>query len=279
MIPTHPTTATAQQGGTALRFEGRDVLGVLHRISTAGLEDLEPGEARATLFCDFRARLLHRAAVAHARDGGIWLVRADAPPAELLAHIERHVFRDDVQVTESSPAPIAVSYGTPLTRGAIEQRAAGPTRISLVSGETFEWPGEGRASDDVARIRAGLPRHGFEIRDAFHPFEVGLATEVHLSKGCYTGQEVLQRLITYDSVRRRLVLVTGEGAPPPPGARLIAAGEPAGNITSAAADGGGYVALAVMKRDALARPAVEVEGTTSPARVETFPEVHPQGLP
>lgn len=279
MKPSHATVDTAQQGGTALRFEGRDVLGMLHRISTAGLEDLEPGEARATLFCDFRGRLLHRAAVAHARDGGIWLIRADAPAPELLAHVERHVFREDVRVTESAPGPISVRYETLLTRGALEEIEGRPLRVRLVSGETFEWSGGEPALDNRARIRAGLPRHGFEIQVAFHPFEVGLAAEVHLSKGCYTGQEVLQRLMTYDRVRRRLVRASGDGPPPAPGALLWVAREPAGMITSAAPDGRGYVALAVMKREANADRAVAVDGIEAPARVDPFPEVRPQGLP
>lgn len=251
------------------------MLGVLQRISTNALEDLAPGEARATLFLDFRGRLLHRAAVAHATDGSVWLVRGDAPPDELAAHVDRHVFREDVRVVENAPAGISVHYGSPCPRGTIEEREGRPERITLPTGETFEWTGA--APDHSARIRAGLPRHGFEIRDAFNPFEVGLAAEVHLSKGCYTGQEVLQRLMTYDSVRRRLVRLAGEGTPPAPDAALLAGGEPAGVVTSAAPDGVGWIALAVMKRAAIAR-AVEIEGA-GPARVEPFPEARPLGLP
>src|SRR5689334_24827944 len=53
-----------------------------------------------------------------------------------------------------------------------------------------------RRSSDL-RIRAARPRHGHEVTSSFTPFEVGLAHEVHLDKGCFTGQEALMRLITY----------------------------------------------------------------------------------
>ena len=254
------------------------MLAVLHRISTATLEDLHRGEARATLFCDFRARLLHRAAVAHARDGGIWLVRADASPEDLLAHVDKHVFREDVRVTPTSPTAIAIRYGAEVTRGSIEEFEGRPVRVTLVTGERFEWSQPPAPIDDAARIRAGLPRHGHEIRDDFNPFEVGLASEVHLSKGCYTGQEVLQRLITYGSVRRALMRVTGGGTHPAMNAKLLKGGEPIGLLTSVAAEGHGWIALGVAKQDAPVGP-VDVEGARDPGWLEPFPDVSPQGLP
>src|SRR5262249_41161517 len=90
------------------------------------------------------------------------------------------------------------------------------------------------------------PRHGREIVEAFNPFEVGLAHEVHLAKGCFTGQEALQRLITYESVRRRPVRVHLEGAPPELPCDVLAKGDPesehAGVLTSVA-DGEGFAVL------------------------------------
>src|SRR5438477_804465 len=87
---------------TVLRLEGRDALPLLHRISTQALLHLRPGHPRATLFCDFRGRLLHRAVVAVTSDGSVWLLRPDPPGAELAAVIDRHVFRDEVATPERS---------------------------------------------------------------------------------------------------------------------------------------------------------------------------------
>src|SRR5262245_44455690 len=96
--PEAPSQERAGSGSTVIRLEGRDALGLLHRISTQSLEELAPGHVRSTLFCDFRGRLLHRAAVALSRDGVVWLVRPDSAPEQLAGHIERHVFREDVRV-------------------------------------------------------------------------------------------------------------------------------------------------------------------------------------
>lgn len=240
---------------TALRLTGRDVLALLHRVSTNALLDLPAGAARATLFCDFRGRLLHRAHVLHAADGALWLLRGDADGAALAAFVDRFVFREDVR---------------------IEDR-----------GEQFAWTLDGVAwGEPLAeheRIARGLPRHGAEIAEAFTPYEVNLADEVHLAKGCYTGQEALQRVVTYDSARRRLVRFAGAGAPPAP--QLVfgpapgdAATGASGALTSVAATPeGGWVALAVLRKDA-AGPLRLADGTALAEPAE-FVEKRPLGRP
>src|SRR5258708_30189949 len=85
---------------TLIRLDGRDALDLLHRISTQRLRDLEPGHCRTTLFCDFRGRVRHRAAVARTADGSVWLARPDSPGQELLAAVDGQIFRDDVRLGE-----------------------------------------------------------------------------------------------------------------------------------------------------------------------------------
>ena len=244
-------TAIAER--TALRMTGRDCLGLLHRVSTNALLDLAPGTARATLFCDFRGRLLHRAHVLHAPGGEVWLLRDDAGAAALAAFVDRHVFREDVTLDDRS-----AEFGW------------------TVDGIAWDQP---RAEHE--RIALGLPRHGAEIAESFNPYEVNLAHEVHLAKGCYTGQEALQRLVTYDSVRRRLVRFAGEGPPPSPQEVRNAegdAGRAAGVLTSAAAaPGGGWVALASVRKDAAGALRL-ADGTPLGDPLE-FAETRPQGRP
>ena len=145
-------------GTTSIKLEGRDALGVLHRISTQALEDLEPGQVRSTLFCDFRARLLHRAAVAALADGSVWLVRDDAPAGELIEHLGRHVFREDVRIVDSSAGLVVrpVTAGFAMAPGAIEEEGGIPKRLRLGSefGLAIE-PGVWRApsSDEVSECR------------------------------------------------------------------------------------------------------------------------------
>jgi folate-binding protein YgfZ len=233
---------------TALRVTGRDALSLLHRVTSHALLDLAVGDARATLWCDFRGRLQHRAVMARADEDTLWLLRWDAPGAELAAAIDKSVFRDDVRIEDLSE-----------THGVI--LAAGP---SGGSGARFEngvpqeaWTGDGTrlVLGDVeplredARIALLHPRHGHEIVETFNPFEVGLAHEVHLAKGCFTGQEALQRLITYDSVRRRPLHVRlAESRDVQLPADVHTSGEKAGVLTSLA----GREGIAIVRRGAIA---------------------------
>jgi folate-binding protein YgfZ len=239
----------SESGSTVLKLDGRDALALLHRISTNALLDLPAGGARATLFCDFRGRLLHRAVVHLDRDGAVWLLRDDAPGGPLAAFLERHVFREDVRIDDRSHAlrvrraPVIDAPSTGI-----------PGRVSW-DGEAFEVDSApGAQADEVERIRAGRPAHGHEIDPEFNPFEVGLGNEVHLDKGCYTGQEALQRLTTYRSVRRALVRVEGRGATPSTPREIAGPVGPAGRLTSAARlpdPGDRWIGLAVLRVDAL----------------------------
>ena len=248
-------------GSTALRLTGADALALVHRISTNAVGELAPGQVRATLFCDFRGRLLHRAVVGVTLEGAVWLVRDDAPGAELAAFLDRHVFRDDVRIEDRSAAIPVRRAGDPagLKPGRLRERDGIPVALDVGNGEVLALGiGTPATEDDAAaerqRIRAGRPAHGHEIVESFTPFEVGLAHEVHLDKGCFTGQEALMRLVTYRSVKRRLARVGGAGRAPLTPAELRAGGEPAGVLTSAVADGDGWIGLAVLKNEALDPP-------------------------
>jgi len=281
---------------TVLRLSGRDALDLLHRISTQSLLDLAAGEARATLFCDFRARLLHRAMVARLPDDSVWLLRDDAPGGPLAAHLDKHIFREDVKVEDlGNRLAVVGRLGGELAPGQVEVRERATAQDGVVPGlvdiapgaalevvpsasaplspaETLAW--------ELARIEAGRPRHGHEISEAFHPYEVGLWDEVHLSKGCYTGQEVLQRLITYDSVRRRLVRVGGSGAAPAVPVAACVGEERVGTVTSALGrTPGGWVGLAVLAKGALeAGTAVQVEDGEVLVQLAPFADSRPRGL-
>lgn len=268
---------------TVLRLEGADVLELLHRVTTQKLDDLAPGEARATLWCDHRGRLRHRAAVAHATDGSVWLLRDDAPGDSLAAAVERTVFREDVRIEDLGAlrAVRAVGSDGRTAPGAVGERGGEVASVALPSGWTLEVAPVAAAEppDERARIAAARPRHGHEIRDAFTPFEVGVAHEVHLAKGCFPGQEVLQRLVTYRSVRRRLARVAGEGPPPAVPEPLVSGERAAGVLTSAAASDDGWVGLAVVAIAQLETGAGVTLASGAPVSLEPVPITRPSGRP
>ena len=117
-------------------------------------------------------------------------------------------------------------------------------------------------SREILRIEAGIPGAGAELVEEYTPLEAGLGHAVSGEKGCYPGQEVLTRQITYDKITRQMVGLHLQ-APVQPGMRLLADGAAAGEITSAAVSPRfGPIALGVVKRpyyEVGARLQVDVE--------------------
>jgi folate-binding protein YgfZ len=74
------------------------------------------------------------------------------------------------------------------------------------------------------RLEAGLPWFSYDFDDAVIPHEAGLEkTHISFSKGCYTGQEIVERVRSRGHVNRQRVVVQIAGsAIPPPGTKLFA---------------------------------------------------------
>ncbi|MFZ2360689.1 MAG: glycine cleavage T C-terminal barrel domain-containing protein [Anaerolineae bacterium] len=84
----------------------------------------------------------------------------------------------------------------------------------------------------VLRVEAGVPAPGCELTEQVNPLEAGLRRFCDDHKGCYTGQEIIARQITYDKVTTHLVgLLTEELAAPD--AKIIADGKQVGWVSSA----------------------------------------------
>jgi folate-binding protein YgfZ len=90
---------------------------------------------------------------------------------------------------------------------------------------------------EVLRIEAGSPRWSAELDENVIPLEAGLRERmISQTKGCYTGQEVIIRILHRGHVNRLLRgMLLGEISPPAKGTELIdpAAGKSVGRITSA----------------------------------------------
>ena len=92
-------------------------------------------------------------------------------------------------------------------------------------GQRFSLRAVGRKALESLRLEAGLPKVGPDINDRIVPPEANLEGKAFsLTKGCYPGQEVVARMDTYGSVKRRLVGLTldlPDNQLPEPGAKLF----------------------------------------------------------
>jgi folate-binding protein YgfZ len=126
---------------------------------------------------------------------------------------------------------------------------------------------------DWLRLLEGTPLYGIDIRDRDLPQETNQTRALHFNKGCYLGQEIVERIRSRGSVHRTFTTFLLEGTLPEPGAILESAGKPAGELTSIAAiplpgNHGPYLqrALGYIRREALERhePVQYSGGTVHP---------------
>ena len=146
----------------------------------------------------------------------------------------------------------------------------------------FLAAGEGRRlagalAWEALRIEAGRPRHAREADARAIPHELDwLRTAVHLTKGCYPGQETIARTLNLGRPPRRLTVLQLDGLVgdlPRPGATVRMGERTVGAVTSVARHHElGPIALALLRRavpvgEQLTVEVTEVDETTG----ETVP--------
>lgn len=107
---------------------------------------------------------------------------------------------------------------------------------------------------DMLRLEAGNPWFGTDFDEHYIPQEAGLeSTHVSFTKGCYTGQEIVERVRSRGHVNWRLAgLLFDAAEAPKTGAALLAAdGSEAGHVTSAAFSplAGKAIGMAYLRRE------------------------------
>ena len=118
----------------------------------------------------------------------------------------------------------------------------------------------GLDAQEILRVEAGLPRYGVDMSDENILLETGLDHAVSFSKGCYLGQEVIERIHSRGHVNRKLsgLLLDGHN-PAARGDAVLVDGKEVGRITSSVLSPKLHrpIALAYLHRDYL-RPAMDV---------------------
>ena len=117
---------------------------------------------------------------------------------------------------------------------------------------------------EALRIEAGRPRRAREVDERAIPHELDwLRTAVHLTKGCYPGQETVARTLNLGRPPRRLTLLQLDGLAgglPAPGDVVRLGERPVGAVTSVARHHElGPIALALLRRGVPAEAALSVD--------------------
>lgn len=131
------------------------------------------------------------------------------------------------------------------------------------------------ATLETLRVESGVPALGRELDEEVFPAEARLGHAVSSSKGCYTGQEIVERIRSRGAVRYLLVGLRFEGDPPAPGTELHdAGGKRVGEVTSVArSPEAGAIGLGYLRRELIEAPDAELRAEDRIARVATLPFV------
>ena len=145
-------------------------------------------------------------------------------------------------------------------------------------GEPLGLRSFGAQALESLRVEAGLPKAGPDLNENIVPPEANLEGKAFsLTKGCYPGQEVVARMDTYGSARRRLVgLVLEDKSVPSPGSKLFSGDREVGWITSAVQSPslGKVIAFGFPLRDFTpvgTALTVEIHGERKPATIHALP--------
>jgi glycine cleavage system T protein len=147
----------------------------------------------------------------------------------------------------------------------------------LQAGEPLGLQPVGLTALNLLRVEAGIPWYGVDMDESRIVLEVGLEHAISFKKGCYLGQEVVERATARGHVNRKLsgLLISGETIPVS-GDKLFSDSQEVGWVTSAV-DSPGLgrpIALAYVRREHLApgtQLRIDRQGTPVIAEVTTLP--------
>jgi folate-binding protein YgfZ len=107
---------------------------------------------------------------------------------------------------------------------------------------------------ETFRILCGIPKVSQDTRDKTLPQETGQERALNFNKGCYIGQEIVERIRARGAVHRTFVGFEVEGPAPAAGMKIQSEGKDVGEITSIAAEPlkGKRLALGYLRREFLA---------------------------
>lgn len=208
-----------------LSLTGDDALSWLHSITSQNIKNLKPGESTETLVLTPNGHIEHQIKVL-AFDAGLYLI-VNSPKAQALSlWLNQMRFRSKVVLTETDLEVWGAFKDLALSelvwvdgfdsepKGSVRyalQVEKFPYREYLVApGNKPELPEAGLLAFEALRIAAGRPEiTDIDERSLPHEFD-WLASAVHLTKGCYRGQETVAKVHNLGHPPRRLVVLNLE---------------------------------------------------------------------
>jgi folate-binding protein YgfZ len=238
-----------------VRVTGEDRARLLHAMTTNHVLGLRPGESQYTFFLNAQGQIQADAYLLCYEDHFLLDVEPQTRHS-IYEHLDRFIIADDVTLEDVTDQTFALGLG-----GAELKRIYGPVADKDNSLKSLINTGAVLASAEDAeafRIMKFRPRYGRDITDRSLPQETQQTQAVHFQKGCYLGQEIVERVRSRGHINRLLMGFTGDSErAPAPGARVAYGGKEDGEVTSSVAVGGKFYGLAIVRAQ-IAQPGVIV---------------------
>jgi hypothetical protein len=254
-----------------VRITGVDRLAYLHAMTTQFFEGLDPGTWVDALLLSPQGHVEH--AFSGVDDGEMFLAHTEPGRGPgLVAFLEGMKFMMRVESRlDDSVAVVGRADGAELL-----------DRSRLASLPDSYGAPSGLDAYEALRIAAGRPRIGRDNDHRSIPNELGLIASdssraVHLTKGCYRGQETVARVHNLGRPPRRLTMLLLDGSAdrlPAHGSDVMADGRVVGRVGSSARHHElGPIALALVKRNTPADATLVVDDVAAAQELVVDPDV------
>lgn len=235
---------------------GPDAASYLHSQLSQDVGSMQPGDVRQSFLLEPNGRIVALVRVTAAARDRFVLDSESGTADAIVARLGRFKIRVSAEIESRRQTWRAVRDLAPGEAARIE--AAIPawrgdgTAVDLFSpgAEPPEWVREGSADDfEFERVRAAWPAWGREITGESIPAESGVVeSAVSFTKGCYPGQELVERMDSRGTSAPRVVVALRCAAGTDPGDDVVLDGDVVGVFTSVAHRGDEWIALARVRR-------------------------------
>ncbi|MCX6627759.1 MAG: hypothetical protein NTW28_09035 [Candidatus Solibacter sp.] len=262
---------------------GRDRARLLHAISSNEVKKMTPGTGCYAFLLNPQGQIQADICLLCLDDH--FLIDTEPELREKVhLHIKRYIIADQVELEDVTAGTAAIglegpraaatlaALGAPVVGAAYSHAAWGDATMAAVTitgqpGVRIFCPAEKAAAivhqleaagaaaanlEDarLVRIENGKPRYGDDIRETSLPQETQQMHAVSFNKGCYLGQEIVERIRAQGRVNRKLMRVVLEGSEVPSAGTKTTVDGVEAEVTSAVISpaSGEVVALAYVRQ-------------------------------
>ena len=256
-----------------IRVTGEDRVRWLNGMVTNSIQQLKDGEGNYNFLLTVQGRIQGDATIFAEPDALLMETAASQVPG-LLTLLDRFIIMDDVELANATGSQSGLLIAGPKAASLLTQIGLNVEDLGILQKRTLPWnaaqisalhtespllarfelwadanttskllealQNAGAVYCDAQslewlRILEGTPLYGTDIRDRELPQETGQTRALHFAKGCYLGQEIVERIRSRGNVHRTFSAFRLDGRLPAAGATLEADGKQVGELTTVAA--------------------------------------------